>query len=138
MANTAATCLQAIVLHRQQVHSKLVYIMRERLSKALKSFHSVSASWAAYTLDPEADTTVPGRLYGPASAAARRDAAGAGASEDPSATAASTAKAPRDKAVAEVLEQLMKQVGTLAAVLTHHHVCFAAGGHLPAHPPHVQ
>lgn len=37
--------VQAVVLHRQQLHSKLVQIMRERLAKALKSFHSASLSW---------------------------------------------------------------------------------------------
>ena len=66
--------------HRQQIHSKLVTIMRERLSKALKSFHSVSATWAAYEGDR---------------------------------AAAPEANAPR----APVLQQLTKQLATLAAVL---------------------
>ena len=96
--------LQAIVLHRQQVHSKLVYIMRERLSKALKSFHSVSASWSAHAPDAGAQAAVPDRLPTTVTANGRVNAA--------------AAKPPREKGIAEVLEQLMKQVGTLAAVLS--------------------
>lgn len=72
--------MQAIVMHRQQIHSKLVTIMRERLAKALKSFHSVSSTWAAQEGEP------------------------------PSTPDAATALAP-------VLQQLSKQLATLAAVL---------------------
>jgi hypothetical protein len=90
--------VQAIVLHRQQVHSKLVYIMRERLSKALKAFHSVSTSWAAYKPPPDLVATLPYSLGGIAGEAAQQGE-------------------PQGKAEAVVLEQLMKQVSTLAAVL---------------------
>lgn len=40
--------LQGVAQHRQQIHSKLVNIMRERLSTSLKALHATSTSWAAY------------------------------------------------------------------------------------------
>jgi hypothetical protein len=84
-------CLQAIVLHRQQLHSKLVHIMRDRLAKALKGFHNTSVSWAAYN---------------PANAGA------------PLSTVPINGSVHPHKPVSGLLEQVMQQLSTLAAVLT--------------------
>ena len=97
--HSCAVNMQAIVLHRQQVHSKLVYIMRERLSKALKTFHSVSAAWDACEAPDNMEHNLPTSLSG--------NAAGV----------AADAQTLQRKAVSTLLEQLMKQVATLAAVL---------------------
>lgn len=86
-----ACASQAIVLHRQQVHSKLVLIMRERLAKTLQAFPSASAAWAA-------------NAHNPAFRPARLEAAPLGS-------------AGTDRVVSAEIGQLVKQVTTLAAVL---------------------
>lgn len=74
--------------HRQKIHTKLVFIMRERLSQSMKSLHATAAAWAEY--------------QGPGVAA-----------EGDSATAMPTAHLKKPKAVAKMISQLAKQVTAL-------------------------
>ena len=135
--------MQSIVLHRQQVHTKLVSIMRERLAATLHAIPAISQQWAACQApwrladaasparaangsvaraDSSSQCALPAELAGGASSAwlhsstsAPGSPASAGANGH---LAAQKGRRARRKAVAEPLEQLMRQVATLAAVLT--------------------
>lgn len=104
------SCAAGVAQHRQQIHSKLVNIMRERLSTSLKALHATSTSWAAYN---------PGTT--PLNGAATPRTAPAGTPQKPaemtrfdSMRGASPAK-PRT--VAKMMLQIARQVTTLHEAL---------------------
>lgn len=93
--------------HRQQIHSKLVNIMRERLSTSLKALHATSASWSAY--DPERT---------PLNGAATPRASPQKPSETPRAEGAQGAAPPlKPRTVAKMMLQIARQVTTLHEAL---------------------
>ena len=100
--------LQGVAQHRQQIHSKLVNIMRERLSTSLKALHATSTSWAAYS---------PGTTPLNGSATPRT-----GPSDSPQKPAelpkADTAPPPmKPRTVAKMMLQIARQVTTLHEAL---------------------
>eukprot|EP00892_Ulva_mutabilis_P010260 jgi/Ulvmu1/7606/UM038_0031.1 len=90
LATIYESVAEGLVQHRQKIHTKLVFIMRERLSQSMKSLHATAAAWAEYK-EPE----------GPSAAEAAIGAAGA------------TAHQKRPKAIAKMVSQLAKQVTAL-------------------------
>lgn len=104
----AEAVLQGVAQHRQQIHSKLVNIMRERLSTSLKFLNATATSWAAYNAE-----TTP--FYGTATP---RNPAPADSKSKPGELAPQDSIQPtKPKTVAKMMLQIARQVTTLHEAL---------------------
>jgi hypothetical protein len=107
--------MQGVAQHRQQIHSKLVNIMRERLATSLKALHATSASWGVHAGGPVAAAVGSPSRDAPAGAGGAAMQAGGvvAAAASPPRAPGNAGSAPRQRAISKMMLQISRQIVTL-------------------------